>query len=187
MPLTPEHLLDEEIDTLRALIGEYDKKIAMLEEKQTSQATQVNTKGVRVPYGQVKLSKDAEETIDFYQFRMDTETNRQEQELVQQTRFWQEKIELIFAGEQVLCHQFISVKAINKASQGYHVSMLAAAALPGGRLQLTDIYGNFLLQFQTEDADEIIDIQTNPKGASSPDDMFVAALTEKGFLYVFSL
>ena len=33
MPLTPEHLLDEEIDTLRALIGEYDKKIAMLEDK----------------------------------------------------------------------------------------------------------------------------------------------------------
>ena len=99
MPLTPEHLLDEEIDTLRALIGEYDKKIAMLEDKQASQATQVNTKGVRVPYGQVKLQKDAEETIDFYQFRVDTETTRQKQELEQQTRFWHEKIELIFAGE----------------------------------------------------------------------------------------
>ena len=35
-PLSAAHLLDEEIDTLRALIEKYDVKIAMLEEKQTS-------------------------------------------------------------------------------------------------------------------------------------------------------
>ena len=35
-PLSAAHLLDEEIDTLRALIDKYDAKIAMLEEKQTS-------------------------------------------------------------------------------------------------------------------------------------------------------
>ena len=64
--------------------------------------------------------------------------------------------------------------------------MLAAVALPEGKLQLSDIYGNLLFNFQTEDNDEIIDIQSNPRGASTPDDMYVAALTEKGFLYVFS-
>ena len=64
--------------------------------------------------------------------------------------------------------------------------MLAAVALPGGKLQLSDIYGNLLLDFQTEDNDEIIDIQSNPRGANTPDDMYVAALTQKGFLYVFS-
>lgn len=63
--------------------------------------------------------------------------------------------------------------------------MLAAAALPGGRLQLSDIYGNFLMEFTTEDADEIIDIQSNPRGATTPDDMFVAVLTQSGALYVF--
>ena len=59
---------------------------------------------------------------------------------------WHEKSEL-FYGEEVLCHQFLSVKAINKASQGYAIQMIVAVALPGGRLQLSDIYGNFLLEF----------------------------------------
>lgn len=78
-PLSAAHLLDEEIDTLRALIDKYDVKIAMLEEKQTSnqQATSVNKKGKRVPYGEVKLTSDGQEVLDFYQFRLETETETQ--------------------------------------------------------------------------------------------------------------
>ena len=41
-------LLDEEIDTIRALIGTYDAKIALLEEKLTNKGTTVNKKGKRV-------------------------------------------------------------------------------------------------------------------------------------------
>ena len=63
--------------------------------------------------------------------------------------------------------------------------MVVAVGLPGGKLQLSDIYGNFLLEFLTEAGEEIIDIQSNPRGASSSDDMYVAALTDKGSLYVF--
>ena len=51
-------LLDEEIETIRALIEQYDAKIAILEEQQVNQATQVNAKGNRVPFGQVKLTSD---------------------------------------------------------------------------------------------------------------------------------
>ena len=46
---------------------------------------------------------------------------------------WHEKSEL-FYGEEILGHQFIAVKAINKASQGYSIQMIVAVALPGGRL-----------------------------------------------------
>ena len=52
----------------------------------------------------------------------------------------------------------MSVKAINKASQGYPLQMLVAVALRGGRLRLSDIYGNFLLEFTTDDEEEIVDI-----------------------------
>jgi hypothetical protein len=31
--------------------------------------------------------------------------------------------------------------------------MLVAVALPGGKIQLSDIYGNFLLEFATEEGD----------------------------------
>ena len=65
------------------------------------------------------------------------------------------------------------------------MQVLVAVALPGGKLQLSDIYGNFLLEFATEEGDEIIDIQTNPRGNSTPDDMYVAALTASGSLYLF--
>ena len=41
-------LLDEEIDTIRALIGTYDAKIALLEEKLANKGTTVNKKGKRV-------------------------------------------------------------------------------------------------------------------------------------------
>lgn len=63
---------------------------------------------------------------------------------------------------------------------------VVAAALPGGKLQLMDIYGNFLVEFTTEDGDEIIELQSNPRGMAQSEDMFVAALTESGALYVFS-
>lgn len=59
-------------------------------------------------------------------------------------RYWYEKIELIY-GEEALCHQFISIKGVSRTSQGYQTQMVAAVALKGGRLQLSDIYGNFLL------------------------------------------
>lgn len=48
-----------------------------------------------------------------------------------------------------------------------------------------DIYGNFLVEFATEDGDEVIDLQSNPRGATSQDDLYVAALTESGAFYVF--
>lgn len=63
--------------------------------------------------------------------------------------------------------------------------MIVAVSLKGGRLQLSDIYGNFLIEFVTEDGAEIIEIQSNPKGAATSDDMYVAALTENGHLYVY--
>lgn len=78
-------LLDEEIETIRALIEQYDAKIAILEEQQVNQATQVNAKGNRVPFGQVKLTSDAQETLDFYQFRMDAETISEDDLMISQT------------------------------------------------------------------------------------------------------
>ena len=89
-------------------------------------------------------SSKSPDILDFYEFRLQAEkeggsletsvAKSASQHFETQSSFWHEKIELIFGGEQILCHQFINVKAINKASQGYSVSMLAAAALPGGRL-----------------------------------------------------
>ena len=76
-PLTPSHLLDEEIETLRELIQQYDAKISLLEDREANQATSVNSKGKREPYGQVKLTTDADQLYDFYQFRIDTETTVQ--------------------------------------------------------------------------------------------------------------
>ena len=64
--------------------------------------------------------------------------------------------------------------------------MVVAAALPGGRIQLVDIYGNFLLEFSTEEGDEIVDLQSNSRGSGMSEDMYVAALTVKGDFYVFS-
>ena len=43
-------------------------------------------------------------------------------------RLWYEKIELIYS-EEVLRHEFIGVKAIHKASQGYSVQMIVAVVL----------------------------------------------------------
>ena len=72
-------------------------------------------------------------------------------------RNWHEKVELIFS-EEVRCFRFIGVKSVQKTSQGNSVMMVVAAALPGGKLQLMDIYGNFLVEFTTEEGDEIIDL-----------------------------
>ena len=73
-PLTPSPLLDVQIETLRELIQQYDAKISLLEDREANQATSVNSKGKREPYGQVKLTTDADQLYDFYQFRIDTET-----------------------------------------------------------------------------------------------------------------
>lgn len=49
IPLNPLDLLDEEIETLRALIESYDNKITILEDKNSSSApSSVNAKGKRV-------------------------------------------------------------------------------------------------------------------------------------------
>lgn len=37
----------------------------------------------------------------------------------------------------------------------------------------------------TEDGADIIEIQSNPKGAATADDMYAAALTTNGHLYVY--
>ena len=47
-----------------------------------------------------------------------------------------------------------------------------------------DIYGNLLIEFQTENEEEIIQIKSHP--TLNNDDSFLAALTEDGTFYVFS-
>lgn len=133
-----------------------------------------------------------EDALDYYKFRLDIETPTSEAGkrslALEDTPFlrnWHEKMELIFS-EHVRTFQFINVKSLQKLSQGNHATNIVAAALPGGKVQLMDIYGNFLLEFVTEDGDEVIEIQSNPRGQSQNDDMFVAVLTEKNALYVFS-
>ena len=105
------------------------------------------------------FSEGTEKTLDYYKFRLETEEYKDQAKGMVKTEIknWHEKTEL-FYGEEVLCHQFISVKAINKSSQGYSIQMIVAVALPGGRLQLSDIYGNFLLEFMTENYDDIVEI-----------------------------
>ena len=58
-----------------------------------------------------------EKTLDYYQFRLETEEQSDLAKSMVKTdiKTWHEKSEL-FYGEEVLCHQFLSVKAINKAS-----------------------------------------------------------------------
>ena len=190
-------LLDEEIETLKALIGSYDQKIALLEQKKVPKdtPTSVNAAGKRVRADEVKIKH--EDPLSYYQYRLDMEIPEQSSSLVAQNktsppaltdmpflRNWHEKVELIFS-EEVRCYRFISVKSVQKTSQGQSVMMVVAAALPGGKVQLMDIYGNFLVEFATEDGDEIIDLHSNPRGATSQDDLYVAALTESGAFYVF--
>ena len=59
-------LLDEEIDTIRALIGTYDAKIALLEEKLANKGTTVNKKGKRVRAEQMTFTDGAEMALDYY-------------------------------------------------------------------------------------------------------------------------
>ena len=59
-------LLDEEIDTIRALIGTYDAKIALLEEKLANKGTTVNKKGKRVRAEQMTFTDGTEKTLDYY-------------------------------------------------------------------------------------------------------------------------
>ena len=58
-----------------------------------------------------------EKTLDYYQFRLEAEEQSDLARDVVKTEIktWHEKSEF-FYGEEVLCHQFLSVKAINKAS-----------------------------------------------------------------------
>ena len=57
-----------------------------------------------------------------------------------------EKIELMF-DEKVRAFRFINVKSINRNSAGSPLTMAVAVALPGGRIQMVDIYGNHLIEF----------------------------------------
>ena len=59
-------LLDEEIDTIRALIGTYDAKIALLEEKLINKGTTVNKKGKRVKAEQMTFNDGTEKALDYY-------------------------------------------------------------------------------------------------------------------------
>ena len=59
-------LLDEEIDTIRALIGTYDAKIALLEEKLINKGTTVNKKGKRVRAEQMTFNDGTEKALDYY-------------------------------------------------------------------------------------------------------------------------
>ena len=63
-------------------------------------------------------------------------------------------------------YAFALVSSLRSSQQLYVVlftdiprlQMIVAVALPGGRLQLSDIYGNFLLEFMTENYDDIVEI-----------------------------
>ena len=70
---------------------------------------------MRVKSGKVVLKNDPEETLDYYAHRLAVEQDLESSLLQVDVRLWHEKIELIY-GENVLCHQFINVKAINRAS-----------------------------------------------------------------------
>ena len=85
---------------------------------------------------------------------------------------------------KVRTFKFINVKSINRNSAGHHHQMAVAVALPGGRIQMVDIYGNHLIEFQTENDEEVIQIRSHP--STSNDDCYVAALTDQGTFYVFN-
>jgi len=68
------------------------------------------------------------------------------------------------------------VKPIGRSSQGFSINTVVAVALSKGRLQLYDIYGNFIIEWATENQEEIIQIR--PNSAPYSDDKFVAVLTD---------
>ena len=49
---------------------------------------------------------------------------------------------------------------------------------------MVDIYGNLLIEFQTENGEEVIEIRSHP--TISNDDSYLAALTDQGTFYVFA-
>jgi hypothetical protein len=52
--------------------------------------------------------------------------------------------------EEIKAFTFVNVKPMTKASQGYSLNMAIAVALEKGKIQLFDIYGNILLEWQTD-------------------------------------
>ena len=61
--------------------------------------------------------------------------------------------------------------------------MAVAVALPGGKIKVVDIYGNDLIEFYTENEEEVIEIRSHPSHGS--DDCYLAALTDQGSFYTF--
>jgi len=66
IPLNPLDILDEEIVTLRALIGSYNNKIELLEAKRSTAGgpSSVNAKGKRVKADEVKIQRA--DSLDYY-------------------------------------------------------------------------------------------------------------------------
>ena len=61
--------------------------------------------------------------------------------------------------------------------------MAVAVALPGGRVKVVDVYGNDLIEFQTENGEEVIQIRSHPSHAT--EDCYLAALTDQDTFYTF--
>ena len=182
-------LIEAEIASLNELVGLHEAKISALKTSMEKvpdepEKTRINEKGQRVKVGKQPSKQNAiidPERLQYFEYF------RQKQN-VDKTGFetsislLNEKVVYGF-DEEVLTYTFINVKSINRASQGFLVQMAVAVALRGGRIKVVDIYGNDLIEFQTENSEEVIEIRSHPTHSS--EDCYLAALTEQGTFYTF--
>ena len=110
--------------------------------------TRINEKGERVKVGKQAGKKNAiidPARLEYYEY-FKRKQNVDKTDYETQISLLNEKVEYRF-GDQVRTFEFINVKSIHRASQGFMVQMAVAVALPGGRIKVIDIYGNDLIDF----------------------------------------
>ena len=146
-------LLEAKIASLSELVGLHEAKISALQASlelvpDEPEKTRINEKGERVKVGKQAGKKNAiidPARLEYYEY-FKRKQNVDKTDYETQISLLNEKVEYRF-GDQVRTFEFINVKSIHRASQGFMVQMAVAVALPGGRIKVIDIYGNDLIEF----------------------------------------